>query len=95
MKLDILLKRVAMSRKFGRGNLQHLVADVGKNTNEPKVYMNGHRLYKFEYIIDKDNNLKVKDSVFEKFRNKDIIGYKEDGNPIYEKNDIYVEGVDL
>lgn len=65
-----------------------------QNNNEDiKVYMNEHRLYKFEYTIGKDKNIKIKDSVFERFRNKQIIGYKKDGSPVYKPNNIYVDGV--
>lgn len=83
-----------MPRQFGRRNLIELILDYQelKKDDEIKVHMNGHRLYKFEYTIDKDNNIRIKDSVFEKFRNKKIIGYKKDGSPKYEPNDIYVEG---
>lgn len=88
-------------RQFGRRNFAELVMDYKQkliseldkdDTNQIKVYMNGHRLYNFEYEI-KNGEAVIKDSVFEKFKNKKIIGYNRDGIPKYKKNIIEVHGI--
>lgn len=87
-------------RQFGRRSLAELVmnykqkliseSDKGE-ANQIKVYMNGNRLYSFEYDIENDEVV-IKDSVFENFKNKEIIGYNRDGSPKYKKNIIEFRG---
>lgn len=88
-------------RQFGRRSLtelvmiykQQLISELDKgDTNQIKIYMNGHRLYRFEYEI-KNGKVTIKDSVFEKFKNKEIIGYNKDGSPKYKKNKIEINEV--